>query len=79
MKENASFSYRSYREYLNRPEFKIVRFKVMKRANWRCEICGKRATEVHHLKYPRWGAFDVPENLIAICHECHCKIHGKED
>lgn len=35
-------------------------------------------TEVHHLQYPPWGTFDVIENLLAVCHECHCTIHGKE-
>lgn len=43
-----------------------------------CERCQCRPpTEPHHLRYPPWGAFDVPENLIAVCHPCHCEIHGK--
>ena len=43
-----------------------------------CERCNARPpTEPHHLRYPQWGAFDVPENLIAVCHQCHCDIHGK--
>ena len=72
--------YRSYSEYLQHPEFKKVRSQVMTRAENTCEQCqANRATEVHHLKYPPWGTFDVPENMIAICHPCHCKIHGKEN
>ena len=44
-----------------------------------CERCGERPpTEPHHLKYPPWGTFDVPENLLVVCHPCHCALHGKE-
>ena len=72
--------YRNYAEYLRHPKFREIRAIAMRRANWWCQRCGgRRATEVHHLKYPTWGTFDVPENLVAICHECHCEIHGKEN
>lgn len=50
----------------------------MDRAGGRCVRCGAHATEVHHLRYPPWGTFDVPENLEPICHACHCLAHGKE-
>jgi len=51
----------------------------MRRANGRCERCHARpATEVHHLRYPPWGTFDLPTNLIALCRPCHAAIHGKE-
>lgn len=71
--------YRTYREYLRHPKFREVRSQVMQRAGGICEVCHQaRATEVHHLRYPKWGTFDVPENLVAICHPCHCKAHGKE-
>jgi len=70
--------YKTYAEYLQHPEFKAIRKVVMNRANGICEDCKQaRATEPHHLKYPKWGTFDVPENLIAVCHSCHCKRHGK--
>lgn len=72
--------YRTYAEYLRHPRFRAIRALVMERARDTCERCGKRrASEVHHLRYPKWGTFDVPENMIAICHPCHCEIHGKED
>ncbi len=72
-------SYASYAEYLQTPEFKAIRAQVFKRAAGKCERCGVRPPrDPHHLRYPKWGTFDVPENLIAVCHECHCEIHGKE-
>lgn len=71
-------SYRTYAEYLQHPRFLAVKAEVFARANGRCERCQQRPPrDPHHLRYPPWGAFDVPENLIAICHECHCEIHGK--
>jgi len=38
-----------------------------------CEICGKKANQLHHF-YPK-GAFGhlryTPENLISLCFPCH--------
>jgi three-Cys-motif partner protein len=72
--------YASYAEYLRHPKFRAVRSVVIARSGGTCERCkARRVTEVHHLIYPKWGTFDVPENMIAICHQCHCEIHGKEN
>lgn len=72
--------YKNYQEYLNHPKFKKVRLFVMEQAGWVCQSCfSSNATEVHHFKYPKWGTFDLPENLIAVCHKCHCKYHGVDD
>lgn len=74
----ATPTYRTYREYLKHPTFLAVRAQVVERAGGICERCNARPmTEVHHLRYPKWGTFDVPGNLIAVCHPCHCEIHGK--
>lgn len=78
--EQESFlPYRTYAEYLKHPRFLAIRQQVVHRAKGRCEYknCGKPMSEVHHLIYPPWGTFDVPSNMIAICHACHCRIHGK--
>ena len=70
--------YRSYAEYLRHPRFLKVRAVVFTRAAGLCERCHQRPpTEPHHLRYPPWGTFEVPENMIAICLPCHCEIHGK--
>lgn len=76
--EPGDATYRTYAEYLRHPRFLAVRRVVFARAAGLCERCGWREpTEPHHLRYPPWGTFDVPDNLIAICHQCHCDIHGK--
>lgn len=71
----------SYEDYLHSPEFGKVRQERMIFAKFRCEICNKVATEVNHRKYANWrvGEVDTVGNIIAICHECHCKYHGKEN
>src|SRR5262252_7280776 len=69
--------YQTYDEYRHHPVFLAARDVAMRRANYRCR-CGAVATEVHHLKYPPWGTFDVPSNLQPVCHPCHCRIEGKD-
>jgi hypothetical protein len=70
--------YSTYQEYLRHPVFLAARAVAMARANYRCSRCQTaRATEVHHVRYPPWGTFDVPENLQPVCHACHCQIEGK--
>jgi len=72
-------SYSTYAEYLRHPRFRAVRAVAMERDRYTCQRCkAARATEVHHLKYPPWGTFDVPENLVSVCHHCHCIIEGKD-
>lgn len=72
-------TYRNYSEYLNHPKFKSIRREAMVKAKYVCQRCKKaRATQVHHLRYPPWGTFDVVENLLPVCYQCHCSIHGKE-
>jgi hypothetical protein len=65
--------------YLNHPIFRIVRAARLREQPY-CQFCGEPASEVHHedCDYPPWDTFDVPSNLTPICHNCHCKAHGKE-
>jgi hypothetical protein len=70
--------YQTYEEYLRHPRFLAVRAEAFKRAGGRCERCGAIATEPHHLRYPPWGEFDTVDDLLVVCHDCHCWIEGKE-
>lgn len=39
-----------------------------------CEICGQRATDIHHIDARGMGgrkSMDVIENLMALCRKCH--------
>ena len=43
--------------------------------NETCIICGKLATEKHHLKSRKSGGPDAEWNLLPIDRACHTKIH----
>ena len=66
---------------------KEIRYYVWERDRGRCRICGRPATEIHHiytryshipdhLGVPRFPSNHHPYNLILVCHECHMKIHN---
>lgn len=41
-----------------------------------CANCGKPATCEHHIVPIVLGGNDIPSNKVALCDECHGKIHG---
>jgi diadenosine tetraphosphate (Ap4A) HIT family hydrolase len=52
-----------------------VRYNTLKRAAFRCELCGisadERALDVDHILPRRHGGTDDPENLQALCWKCN--------
>lgn len=58
---------------------------VRRRANGRCELCanlgpfvvgdGLPFLEVHHVKWLSGGGEDTVENTVALCPNCHRKMH----
>ena len=48
---------------------------ILKQANYICEVCGKQATDPHHLKSRRYkdNRYSIG---IALCHECHMDYHN---
>lgn len=68
--------YGSYKEYLQSPEWKRLRKKILKRAKNTCELCKmKRAYQVHHKTYKR-VFHERLTDLIAVCGICHLDKHG---
>lgn len=52
-----------------------TRKSVLTRAWGRCESCGRRAAlDLHHLHYRSVGE-EKPEDLRALCRECHDAAH----
>ena len=46
-----------------------------------CEVCGKRAVDIHHIEARGMGGSkekDVIENLMALCRSCHEFYEGKK-
>lgn len=60
-------------------ELNVWRREVLKRANYKCEYCGEKATHCHHI-YPQklepFFSLD-PDYGIACCQECHYKYGHK--
>ncbi len=58
---------------------------ALRRANGLCQLCGKLAPfiklngtpflEVHHIQWLSEEGLDVPENTVALCPNCHRKMH----
>ena len=65
-----------YREYLKSNAWKRKRYVVLKRDKHICQVCGDKATQVHHLKYAKYDIGREPIDwLISICKPCHDKQH----
>lgn len=55
-----------------------LRMKILKRDNYRCRICGRRAEDytdielhVHHFRPWAMGGLTEETNLVTLCHTCH--------
>ena len=57
-----------YREYFGYGEQDVVP----------CELCGRPAADIHHIKFKSRGGTDEIENLMALCREHHDKAHSHE-
>ena len=66
-------------EMYNSPKWKALRAGKLKQDPL-CEICGEKATEVHH-RIPHngnWAMFLDWDNLMSICSDCHRRETQKE-
>jgi hypothetical protein len=66
----------SYQDYIQSPAWEKLRKKAFSRANGKCELCGEKAENVHHVQYPKHFKDDCLENLVAVCQKCHRLCHG---
>ena len=64
-------------DYLQSEAWQRKRYLVLKRDHWRCVYCGRRATQVHHLKYAKNIGREPIDWLVSICDECHQDIHKR--
>jgi len=40
-----------------------------------CELCHQVAVDIHHIKGRLGEDANKPENLIALCRQCHEQVH----
>jgi len=60
-----------------------TRVEVMKRANWKCVMCGIPETqwlklEIHHILPRCHGGTNDISNLIVLDPNCHSKLHSNQ-
>lgn len=63
-----------YEEYLNTSDWKYKRDIIMSRFNHVCQICGSKATQVHHITYEHIQN-EYPFELVPLCRQCHKDWH----
>lgn len=51
---------------------------VAERDDWQCQLCGRPASDVHHILFRSHGGSDDPRNLICLCRKCHKSAHDDE-
>lgn len=60
-----------------------IRYEVLKRAKFRCELCGIsadiKALEVDHIVPRNKGGTDDPSNLQALCYSCNSMKRDRDD
>jgi 5-methylcytosine-specific restriction endonuclease McrA len=63
-------------EYLKSDAWQRKRAVVLKRDQFRCRHCGRRATQVHHRRYARDIGHEPIEWLESVCDSCHRERHA---
>ena len=60
-----------------------VRYEVLKRAKFRCNLCGvaadEKALQVDHIKPRKWGGSDDLSNFQALCYTCNATKRDRDD
>ena len=87
-KNNVKTSYRTIKTttYIRDPY--IAEYAKL-RADGFCQLCGEKAPfytknnkpylEAHHLKWLSKGGIDTIDNVVALCPNCHRKMHELND
>ncbi len=70
-----------YRKFYRSKEWRMTSRKYLQHAGYRCEVCGRQGTDVHHVKPIQtpegWDRrFDF-DNLKLLCVSCHNDAHGR--
>ena len=62
-------------------EYQSFREFVLERDNYKCQYCGKEATEVHHERPQKLEPFFAldPDLAWSVCKDCHFKYGHKDE
>ena len=71
-----------YKEDLKDPRWRVLSKEVLSRDSGVCQLCKRRKNRkvvmnVHHIRYyPNRKPWEYEkDDLIALCHDCHKKVH----
>lgn len=71
------FDKEEYIDYLRSEDWQERRKEIMEEADWECEQCSEKATQLHHLNYDNLGYEQLGVDVIPLCKNCHEEIHNK--
>lgn len=60
----------NYIAYLKSPEWREKRKEFLEDANYECEDCGEKASQVHHLNYECLHD-EERDDVAVLCKSCH--------
>jgi len=69
---------KEYQRYLASAEWAKIRIDIIHSRGGKCERCGGRGQQVHHLTYANLFC-EEPEDLVLLCGRCHQDEHGLLD
>lgn len=61
-----------YDRYIHSPAWRTKADERMQIDDCICQVCGRAASDVHHLTYDRFGNEEMSD-LVSLCRECHEK------
>ena len=65
-----------YKEYLQTEHWQQTRKEALRRANYRCQLCGNRGKlNIHHNNYENLYN-EKDSDVIVLCGDCHEKFHN---
>lgn len=65
-----------YKGYLQTPLWKIISYRVKLRDGFKCQGCGRKSKDVHHMSYDHCGVdFLAMHRLKTLCRDCHQSKH----
>lgn len=66
-----------YRDYLQTQHWQTLRSRMLKRAEYRCQVCNtnKQSLHVHHRTYKNRGQEEYSD-LVVLCADCHETFHA---
>ncbi len=67
-----------YKRYLKTRHWQAVRKAALKRADYKCQVCGERdmPLSVHHNNYGNRGK-EQAADVITLCGNCHEAFHDR--